>query len=90
MSNDSEWIQVEPDPARATAFYVKAIVLMLFAYLVASIGAGLSIGTQNPAPVIFAGLTMLLLLYFSVEAYLSGNRHNRWTMARRVADEEED
>lgn len=88
MSDDSEWTHVEPDPARATAFYVKAIVLMLFAYLFASVGAAAAIVSQAVVWLVGGGLLAIGALYLAAEAYFAGNRQNRWTMERRVEDEE--
>lgn len=84
MNDDS---LVEPDAARATAFYVKSIALMLFAYLLASVGVALSVVFGNPLPVIAGGLVALFAIYESFMAYLDGGRHNRWTS---VAADDED
>lgn len=79
---------VEPDSARATAFYVKALAILGFASVASGIGVGLAIAFSSPAPLFVAGLAVLAMLYMAGEAYFSGNRNMKWSTLE--ADDEDD
>lgn len=82
---------VEPDSARATAFYVKALAILGFASVVSGVGVGIAILLNNPVPLIAAGLVVLGMLYMAGEAYFNGNRNMKWsTMESDEEDDEED
>lgn len=78
---------VEPDSARATAFYVKAIAILGFASVASGVGVGLAIAFSSPVPLVAAGLVVLGMLYMAGEAYFTGNRHMKWST---VEDDDED
>lgn len=81
---------VEPDSARATAYYVKALALLAFASVVSGLGVGLSVVTQNPVPVVIGGLVALGMLFMAGDSYFSGNRHMKWSTVEVDDDEDEE
>lgn len=78
---------VGPDPARATAFYVKAIALMLFTYLFSSLGAVLTMVSEALLWLVFGGLLAVGTLFLAAKAYLLGNRYNRQREMTPFSDE---
>ena len=85
---DPPWsAYAEPDSARATAFYVKAIAHILVTYLFASLGAALTIVSKSVLWLVFGGLLAIGTLVLAAKAYLSGNRYNRWTEVTPSSDE---
>lgn len=81
---------VEPDSARATAFYVKALAILGFASVISGVGVGIGILLNNPVPLIAAGLVVLGMLYMAGEAYFNGNRNMKWSTMETDEDDEED
>lgn len=81
---------VEPDSARATAFYVKALAILGFASVTSGVGGGIAILLNNPIPLIAAGLVALGMLYMAGEAYFNGNRNMKWSTVETDEDEDDE
>ena len=81
---------VEPDSARAAAFYVKALAILGFASVISGAGVGIAFLLNNPVPLIAAGLVVLGMLFMAGEAYFNGNRNMKWSTMETDEDDEED